>query len=94
MSAYVIGHIAVIDAQKWAQYRSQVPATLTPWGGEVMMRGHRAAVLSGHHAYTDMVVLRFPNVDAVEGWYASPAYQALVPLREQGADVVLVSYES
>lgn len=25
-------------------------------------------------------------------WHDSPAYQALVPLREAGADVVLVGY--
>jgi uncharacterized protein (DUF1330 family) len=27
--AYVIGHIAVKDAEKWAEYRNQVPAD--PW---------------------------------------------------------------
>ena len=30
--ACVIGHITIHDETKWAEYRSRVPATLTPWG--------------------------------------------------------------
>jgi len=92
MSACVIGHITVKDAEKWAQYRAQVPPTLAPWGAELLFRGKRAAVLSGEHAHTDTVVIRFPDAAAVAGWYASPAYQALIPLREHAADLVLVSF--
>jgi uncharacterized protein (DUF1330 family) len=48
--------------------------------------------LSGEHVHTDSVVIRFPDADAVNGWFNSPAYQALIPLREQAAEMVLVSY--
>lgn len=92
-NAYVIGHITVKDPEKWAEYRSQVPATLAPWGAELLLRGRLAAVLAGEHAHTDTVVIRFPDRQAVEGWHASPAYQALIPLRRQAADVDLLSYE-
>jgi len=93
--AYVIGHIAVKDAEKWAEYRNQVPQTLAPWGADLVFRGQRAALLAGeHHPYPDVVVIAFPDLDAVSGWYASAAYQALVPLREQAADIVLLSYAS
>ena len=94
MAAYAIGHINVKDPEQWAQYRAKVPATLAQWGGEVMLRGQRAAVLSGEHSYTDCVVIRFPDVTAIAGWYASPAYQALIPLRQRAADMLIVSYES
>ena len=92
MSACVIGHITVKDAEKWAQYRAQVPATLTPWGAELLFRGKVDAVLAGGHPHTDTVVIRFPDAAAVAGWYNSPAYQALIPLREHAADLVLVSF--
>ena len=92
MSACVIGHITVKDADKWAQYRAQVPATLAPWGAELLFRGQRAAVLSGEHAHTDTVVIRCPDVAAVDAWHASPAYQALIPLRRQAADLDLVVF--
>ena len=92
MSACVIGHITVKDEDKWAQYRAQVPATLAPWGAELLFRGQHAAGLSGEHTHTDTVVIRFPDVAAVNAWYASPAYQALIPLRRQAADLVLISF--
>ena len=37
--ACVIGHITVKDPEKWAEYRSRVPATLAPWGAELLLRG-------------------------------------------------------
>ena len=94
MSAYVIGHIIVKDPEKWMEYRAKVPATLAQWGGELILRGRRVAVLTGEHPYTDTVVIRFPDTEAIAGWYGSPGYQALIPLREQAAKMVLISYES
>ena len=92
-NAYVIGHITVLDAEKWNEYRSQVPATLEPWGAELVFRGKLASILSGEHLHPDTVVIRFPNTEAIDGWYASPAYQALIPLRKKAAEIVLLAYE-
>jgi uncharacterized protein (DUF1330 family) len=92
MSALVIGHITVRDEDKWAQYRAQVPATLAPWGAELVFRGQCDRLLAGEHSHSDTVVIRFPDSAAVDGWYASAAYQALIPLRCAAADVDLISY--
>jgi len=94
VTAYVIGHITVKDAEKWAEYRSRVPSTLKPWRAEVVLRGRKVGVLSGEHPLTDVVVIRFPNAAAAAGWHGSAAYQGLIPLREQAAEVVLITYES
>ena len=93
MPAYVIGQIRIVNQEKWEAYRAQVPATLAPWDGRVLFRGRTARVLSGECRFTDMVVLQFPDQGAVRGWHDSPAYQALIPLRTQAAEVVLVSYD-
>jgi len=92
-NAYVIGHITVKDAEKWNQYRNQVPATLEPWGAELVLRGKLVSVLAGEHSHTDTVVIRFPDMKAINGWYASPAYQSLIPLRKKAAEIVLLAYE-
>lgn len=92
--AYVVGHIKVKHPEKWTEYRSKVPQTLAPWGGELVFRGKRVAVLAGEHAQTDIVVIRFPSVDSATGWFSSATYQALIPLREEAAEVVLLSYET
>jgi uncharacterized protein (DUF1330 family) len=94
ITVYLIGHITVKDAEKWAEYRGKVPATLAPWGADLVCRGKRLSVLCGEHIHTDSVVIRFPDADAVKNWFNSLAYQALIPLREQAAEMVLVSYES
>ena len=93
-AAYVIGHITVKNPPLWDQYRSQVPATLAPWHGSLVFRGSRLAVLGGSHDFADTVVIRFPDADAVTGWFESAAYQALIPLRQEAAEVVLVSYRA
>jgi uncharacterized protein (DUF1330 family) len=80
-NAYVVGHITVKNREKWAEYRSQVPHTLTPWGAELVFRGNQVAALAGENPHPNIVVIRFPNLEAVDGWYSSPAYQALIPLR-------------
>ena len=49
---------------------------------------------SGTHGHTEVVVAGFPDHTALEAWHASPAYQALVPLRMEAAEVDLLSYDS
>ena len=90
--AFAIGHITVRHAREWADYCSLVPSTLLPWGGSVVVRGQRLAVFNGEHPHTDTVVLRFPDAASALAWHASPAYQALIPLRDAAADVVLVAF--
>ena len=89
---YIIGHITVKNREKWEEYRSRVPATLEPFGAELVFRGTLQSILSGTHSHTDTVVIRFPDSKAVEKWYGSPEYQALVPLRQEAADVDLLSF--
>ncbi|GAA3997866.1 coronamic acid biosynthesis protein CmaL [Comamonas faecalis] len=92
--AYVVGRITVKDAALWAEYRSKVPDTLSPWGAELLFRGEAVATLGGYEEHSDIVTIGFPSVEAARGWFASPAYQALVALRQRAADVVLVVYAS
>lgn len=93
INAYLIGHITVKDQQKWAEYRSKVPATLEPWGAELIFRGRLCSVLSGCHEHSDTVVIRFPDLKSLNSWHSSQAYQALLPIRQEAAEVELLSYE-
>ena len=90
--AFVVGQMTVKDPEKWAQYRSQVLATLLPFGGELVCRGEQALSFSGVNPHPDLVVIRFPSLEHAQGWHASAAYQKLIPLRQEAADVVLTSY--
>ena len=92
--AYVIGHISVKDSALWADYRSRVPASLAPFGAELVFRGMRTDILAGVNRHPDTVVIRFPDRDTALAWFRSEAYQALVPLREAAADVDLAVFEA
>lgn len=92
--AYLVGHITVKNPEKWLEYQSRVPATLAPWGAELIFRGKQAAVLAGENSHTDIVVIRFPSVAAINEWHTSSAYQSLIPTRQQAAEVVLLSYQA
>ena len=90
--AFVVGQMTVKHPEKWAQYRSQVLATLVPFGGELVFRGEQVQSFSGINPHPDIVVIRFPSLGDAQGWHSSAAYQALIPLRQEAADVVLTTY--
>ncbi|MEJ2214727.1 MAG: DUF1330 domain-containing protein [Gammaproteobacteria bacterium] len=92
-NTYVIGQITIKDVEKWEQYRDQVPSTLKTWNAEIMFRGKLKSVLSGNHSHSDTVVIRFPNIEQAILWFESPQYQALIPLRDEAADVDLLAFE-
>ncbi|HEX4918584.1 MAG TPA: DUF1330 domain-containing protein [Limnobacter sp.] len=92
-AAYVVGQICIKDQKAWQQYKSQVPKTLEPYDAELVFRGTHAKDYSGETQYTNFVVIRFSNLDAANRWFNSSAYQAIVPLRKQAADVLLTVYE-
>jgi uncharacterized protein (DUF1330 family) len=92
--AYVVGQMTMKNELKWAEYRGQVLATLTPFGGELVFRGNQVRALSGECPHADIVVIRFASLADADGWHNSAAYQALIPLRKEAADVVLTTYEA
>ena len=92
--AYIIGNITVKDEVKWEEYKSKVPATIIPWGGELVFRGEKVKVLSGSQEHALNVIIKFPNDEALNNWFESDEYQLLIPIRELAADMDLVSYQS
>ncbi len=94
MPAFIVGTIAVRDPQQWQAYVERVGATFAPHGGRVLLRGVKAAALSGAAHGEKVVVAEFPDLAALQRWYHSPEYQALIALREAGAEVVLTAYET
>jgi uncharacterized protein (DUF1330 family) len=93
MPAYLVGQIRVTDPEQWQRYLERVGATFAPHGGEVLWRGVKAAELSRSAHGDRIVVARFADLAALRAWHDSPEYQALVALRESGAEVVLTAYQ-
>ncbi len=81
MSAYVIVQEDVKDEAIFDQYRKQVVPTITAHGGKFIVRGGKFTVVEGQWPMPRLVVIEFPSRAAAEGWYHSPEYQKILPLR-------------
>ena len=85
MAAYLFADISVQDAEAFDEYRRQVPATLEPFGGRYIVRGGTVRALEGDWDPVRVVVIAFPDMDALHGWYNSEAYKAPKALRGRAA---------
>jgi uncharacterized protein (DUF1330 family) len=94
MPAYLIGHITVKDPAQWQTYVAGVKESLAPFNADIVFRGERNSVLAGRHPYQQAVVIRFADQKALQDWFHSPSYQALIPIRDRAAEVVIVSFDA
>lgn len=83
MKSYGVGILNDVEMGPWiVEYLERIDATLAPFDGHFIVHGGEKTVLEG----TDpgvLIVIEFPDRTAAEGWYASPDYRAILPLRTE-----------
>jgi uncharacterized protein (DUF1330 family) len=92
MAAYAIGHLHDVKVgPEIVEYLRRIDATLAPFGGRFAIHGGSPVRLEGDWR-GDLIVIEFPDLGAARGWYDSPAYQAILPLRTRNArgEVILI----
>jgi uncharacterized protein (DUF1330 family) len=70
------------------EYLERIDDTLAPFGGRFVVHGGQPDLREGTSPGT-LIVIGFPDREAAVGWYESPAYQAILPLRTANADGVV-----
>ena len=94
MKAFFIANISEMkNPEKFQEYGQKAGKTLQPFGGELIIRGKRHAVLTGNSTSVACGVIGFPSLQKLEAWYASAEYQAIVPLREEAVTMHITAYE-
>jgi uncharacterized protein (DUF1330 family) len=93
MSAYVIGEIDVTDPAVYEDYRKQVLAVVTKYGGRFLVRGGKVDSKEGGWAPRRIVVLEFPSMEQAQKWYQSPEYAPLIKLRQKASKGKLILVE-
>ena len=93
MPAYLYGNIEVTDPALYETYRQQVPAIIAAHGGRYLVRGGAAQRLEGDVSVHRQVILEFPTMAALKGFYESPEYAPLIALRQRAARGSLVAVE-
>ncbi len=81
--AYAIAYLREVDfGPEIAEYLERIDETLAPYGGRFIVHGGELTAAEGEWDGA-LVIIEFPSAEAVEEWYASPAYQAILPLRTE-----------
>lgn len=93
MTAYAVAHLYPEGppSEEVLDYIERVQSTMDPYEGRFLVHNTPVEPLEGDWP-GGLVVIAFPGMEAARAWYASPAYQELLPLRTRNmaGDVVLV----
>jgi uncharacterized protein (DUF1330 family) len=91
MAAYCLVDVReVTDPDGWADYRSKVGETVAAHGGRFIVVGGDPTVIEGDWHPRQLIHLEFPSREAMQTWWDSPQYQAIVPIRLASARVDVV----
>ena len=93
MSAYVIAEIEVTDPAGYEEYRKQVLAVVTKYGGKFIVRGGKVDAREGGWNPKRIVVLEFPSMEQAQKWYHSAEYAPLIKLRQKASKGRLIIVE-
>jgi uncharacterized protein (DUF1330 family) len=87
--AYVIAEVEkdptkIEDPAASRRYAEGAPKSLVPFHGQYLARagGSKVQTLEGEAPKGYIVVIGFESVEKARGWYDSPAYEAIKPIRQ------------
>ncbi|WP_067572206.1 DUF1330 domain-containing protein [Nocardia acidivorans] len=90
MPGYAIAQLYDVEVNgDIVEYLERIDATFTPFGGKFLVHGGNQRVLEGP-SNAVAIVLEFPDYQAVQDWYASAAYQAILPLRTGNSSSIAI----
>ena len=83
--AFFIAEFIIKDSESIKPYSAKVLSTLAAFGGEFMVRRGKTASLEGSDINGDIVIIKFPSMEKALGWYNSPEYSEIRPIRHKAA---------
>ena len=93
MAAYVFAQIEVTDPAPYEEYRKQVLAVVTQYGGRFIVRGGKVDTKEGDWKPERMIALEFPTMEQAQKWYHSAEYAPLIALRKKASKGKLIIVE-
>lgn len=77
--------IATVSVNDWDTYNADYMSVAAPGiinaGGEILVGAQEVTVVEGDYSHNWTVVVKFPSAEAANGFYGSPEYQAVIPVR-------------
>jgi uncharacterized protein (DUF1330 family) len=84
MAAYLVVEHIITDTAKFDEYRTKVGPMIAKYGGRYLTKGGSHKMPEGGHWKPErVVIIEFPDMDALTAWYTAPGYQPLIALRRE-----------
>ena len=93
MAAYLFVNIEVSDPAGYAEYRTGVTPMIHKHGGEYLARGGAAELIEGDWTPSRVVLLKFPDMAALQAFLNDPEYQPLKDLRLRASKTQMLAVE-
>lgn len=93
MTTYIVGHIAIRDRERYAQYEAGFMPILQQHGGRIVAVSDAPAVLEGVADGRRLVILSFEDQKAAVTWMRSPEYREIAKHRHAAADAFILMTE-
>ena len=90
MACVVVTVQRIKDPSAFQEYADKVASTITRHGGRYIVSDKKPEVREGEFPFARLVIVEFPLMEAARGWYDSPEYQAIIPIRRRGIDANIV----
>jgi uncharacterized protein (DUF1330 family) len=87
MAAYFLAEITIHHPKKMGPYLEKVESTIAEHEGVYLARGGKVEVVEGNIGEHPLkVLLQFPTMEKLKGWYYSAEYQEIIGNRLENAD--------
>src|SRR5271163_3880685 len=84
--AYFVAEVEIHDLAAFKSYAEQFAGTLVPFGGKLVSFGEPIVPIEGIEKTTARAaIVVFPSAQAGRGWFASPVYRKIAPIRQKSA---------
>ncbi len=93
MTVYIVGHLAIRDRERYAQYEAGFMPILERHGGKVVAVNDAPAVLEGVADGRRLVILAFPDQAKALTWARSPEYLEIAKHRHAASEAFILMTE-
>lgn len=94
MSAYLAARLRVKEKDKLVEYSKKAAPMIEKFGGKLLFKGGVDDIIVGELKHMNLAVFEFPNKEEIMRFYSSAEYIKIIPIRDEGADMVLSIHET
>ena len=92
MTAFFVATVTIKGVEKFHEYGAKAMVTFESFGGVIIQRGKHEGNFAGSSKHHAVGIVQFPSAEQMNKWFASEAYQAIIPLRNEAADMTITKY--